>query len=365
MTAAIASQHPDASVADVTILTIDDGTNRRARFGLSYACGSGPSSVFLKAHAPGHRIVHLRNGNLFNEARLFRSGVTLPVDHPLVYKAIVDYLRLDFLLVMEDLTRRGADPRDATRPMTVDQVAHGLRGLARLHSRYWGLSRKTHPQLRWVKTWQPGKGWQIGLRKRIPIGLQRGAQTLPQVVLDLSGDAIVDLWSGYVRTLSTGPMTLLHGDAHIGNTYVLPDGDVGFLDWQVLRRGNWSQDVGYFLVSALTEEDRRNHETALLQVYRGALEVPQHAVADNGTGLAAVPQYACLRPGDLVIDTGDRRLAVAGDLPGSGPAVCRRVCRAGHRVGIAPHGGLTTLSLCEGVAAIDRVGLPGNPGGRI
>jgi Phosphotransferase enzyme family len=275
MTAAIASQHPDARVADVTILTIDDGTNRRARFGLNYACGTGPSSVFLKAHAPGHRIVHLRNGNLFNEARLFRSGVTLPVDHPLVYKAIVDYLRLDFLLVMEDLTRRGADPRDATRPMTVDQVAHGLRGLARLHSRYWGLSRKTHPQLRWVKTWKPGKGWQIGLRKRIPIGLERGAQMLPSAVSKMGIDEIVDMWSRYVGFLSRGSMTLLHGDAHIGNTYVLPDGDVGFLDWQVLRRGNWSQDVGYFLVSALTAEDRRNHETALLQVYRGALEVPQ------------------------------------------------------------------------------------------
>jgi Ser/Thr protein kinase RdoA (MazF antagonist) len=200
--------------------------------------------------------------------------VTLPVEHPLVYKASVDYLRLDFLLVMEDLTRRGADPRDATHPMTVEQVANGLRGLARLHSRYWGLSRKTHPQLRWVKTWKPGKGWQVGLRKRIPIGLQRGVQALPSAVLDLDGDTIVDLWSRYVGTLSTGPMTLLHGDAHIGNTYVLPDGDVGFLDWQVLRRGNWSQDVGYFLVSALTAEDRRSHETALLEVYRSALEVP-------------------------------------------------------------------------------------------
>ena len=87
--------------------------------------------------------MHLRNGNLFNEARLFASGVSIPVDHPRVYKSIVDWLRLDFLLVMEDLTHRGADPRDATRPMTVEQVADGLRGLARLHSRYWGFSRKT------------------------------------------------------------------------------------------------------------------------------------------------------------------------------------------------------------------------------
>jgi hypothetical protein len=49
---------------------MDDGTNRRARFRLTYLSGMGPEQVFLKAHAPGHRIVHLRNGNLFNEARL-------------------------------------------------------------------------------------------------------------------------------------------------------------------------------------------------------------------------------------------------------------------------------------------------------
>jgi Phosphotransferase enzyme family len=276
MSAAIASRHPDARVAEVTILTVDDGTNRRARLGLSYASGSGPRTVFLKAHAPGHRIVHLRNGNLFNEARLFACGASLPVDHPLVYKSIVDYLRLDFLLVMEDLTQRGADPRDATRPMTVDQVAKGLRGLARLHSRYWGLSRKTHPQLRWVKTWKPGKGWLVGLRKRIPIGLERGAQALPPGVTKFDGDELVNLWSRYVQSLTRGPMTLLHGDAHIGNTYVLPDGDVGFLDWQVVRRGNWSQDVGYFLVGALNETDRRSNDAELLEIYRNALEVPEN-----------------------------------------------------------------------------------------
>jgi aminoglycoside phosphotransferase (APT) family kinase protein len=69
-------------------------------------------------------------------------------------------------------------------------------------------------------------------------------------------------------------MTLLHGDAHIGNTYVLPNGDVGFLDWQVVRRGEWSQDAGYFLISALTEQDRRAHERYLLEEYRCRLDVP-------------------------------------------------------------------------------------------
>lgn len=274
MTAAIASRHPDAEVSAVELVTRDDGTNRRARFRLAYARGSGPEYVFCKAHTPRHRIVHLRNGNLFNEARLFGSGVPIPVDHPLVYAAVVDWLRLDFLLVMEDLTRRGADPRDATRPMTVAQVADGLRGLARVHSRYWGLSGKTHPPLSWVKTWKPGKGWQVGLRKRVPMALEREHAELPDAITRYSGDQIVDIWARYVSSLSRGSVTLLHGDAHIGNTYVLPDDSVGFLDWQVARRGNWSQDMGYFLVGSLTESDRRASEEALIQEYHAALELP-------------------------------------------------------------------------------------------
>ena len=274
MAAAISSRHPGARLSDVQLVARDDGTNRRARFGLTYDSGSGPDSVFLKAHAANHRLVHLRNGNLFNEARLFASGITLPLDHPLVYKSMIDYLRLDFLLVMEDLLQRGADPRDATRPMTVDQVANGLRGLARLHSEFWEFSRRTRPALRWVKNWKPTRGWQVGLRKCVPRGLERGRADLPAEIMTLTGDTIVDLWARYVGKLATKPVTLLHGDAHIGNTYVLPDNDVGFLDWQVVRRGNWSQDVGYFLVSALTVTDCREAEAELLEIYRDALDIP-------------------------------------------------------------------------------------------
>jgi Phosphotransferase enzyme family len=273
ITAAIAGRHPGAKVGEVKIVTRDDGTNRRVRLGLTYEAGAGPETVFLKAHAPAHRWVHLRNGNLFGEAQLFASGVPLPVDHPFVYKSIVDRLRLDFLLVMEDLTRRGADPRDALRPLSVDQVARGLRGLARLHSRYWGFSSATHPKLRWVQSWQPTQGWQVGLKKRVPAGLERAVGMIPDAVIKYSGEEIVGMWARYVASLTKGPTTLLHGDAHIGNTYVLPDGDVGFLDWQVVRRGDGSQDVGYFLIGALTPEDRRRSEAELLDVYRDALEV--------------------------------------------------------------------------------------------
>ena len=277
MTAVLARRHPDARVKSVELITRDDGTNRRARFGVTYASGSGPARVFLKAHAPRHRWVHFRNGNLFNEARLFASDAVLPLDHPLVYCSVTELWNLDFLLVMEDIIERGADPRDATRPLTVEQVANGLRSLARLHSHHWNLSRASHPNLAWLKTWAPTKGWQIGLRRRVPIGIARTGGKLPDEVARFDGSQVVDLWARYVEMLGEGPMTLLHADAHIGNTFVLPNNEVGFLDWQVVRRGAWHQDAGYFLVGSLTEADRRASERELMEIYAHALELPADA----------------------------------------------------------------------------------------
>lgn len=274
MTAALADRHPGVEVDRVDLVTRDDGTNRRARFALTYAAGSGPERVFAKAEGV-HREVHSRNGNLFNEPDLFASGVPLPVDHPLSYHVVVDRPALDYVIVMEDVTARGGDPRDATRPMTPEQVANGLRGLARLHSRYWEFSAATEPRLAWVQTWAPTEGFQAGLRAYTPIGLERGAELLPAAVRGRDGDAIVDLWARYVALLDRRPVTLLHADAHIGNTYVLPDDDVGFLDWQVVRRGAWAQDVAYFVTGALTVADRRRCENDLLATYLDALEVPE------------------------------------------------------------------------------------------
>jgi aminoglycoside phosphotransferase (APT) family kinase protein len=109
----------------------------------------------------------------------------------------------------------------------------------------------------------------------LPAAQERLADDTPAEVLALTiGELVNDIWKPYIRSLTRSAQTLLHGDPHIGNTYVLPDGEVGFLDWQVLRRGNWSLDLGYFLQGALTTDDRRESERALLQEYRDALGLP-------------------------------------------------------------------------------------------
>ena len=272
MTAALAAHHPGATVDGVRVALRDDGTNRRARLELTYSAGSGPATVFAKAVDPAHAELVALTSGLYHEPRLFASGVPLPLDHPTVYTALIDEERSDFLMIMEDVVARGGDPRDSTRPMTVEQVANGVRGLARLHSAYWGDRLTKNPALGWVEPFVAFEGMQYA---PLHIARERSGDTVAAEILALSGEQLfIDIWARYIGTLTTSPQTLLHGDPHIGNTYVLPNNDVGFLDWQMARRGNWSLDLGYFLQGALTIEERRRSERELLDEYRAALMLP-------------------------------------------------------------------------------------------
>lgn len=279
MTGALAEHHPGATVDKVTVDLRDDGTNRRARLGVTYSAGSGPATVFVKAVDPEHKAMIKMTSGLLHEPRLFNSRVALPLEHPVVYAAVIDETEEDFLIVMEDLTARHADPRDATRPLTVEQAANGVRGLARMHGEFWG-ARVARPELNWLEPFVPWDGMQYA---PLPAALDRLGDDAPASVHALSIDALIeDVWKPYIRTLTTSTVTLLHGDAHIGNTYLVPSGDVGFLDWQVARRGNFSLDLGYFLQGALTTADRRATERDLLEEYRGALGLPADELPSAG-----------------------------------------------------------------------------------
>jgi hypothetical protein len=275
MTAALGRDHPGAEVAKVAVVSRDDGTNRRARLGITYSAGTGPPVVFAKAEGPW-RDSHARNGNLFNEPELFAARIPLPVDHPQPFHVVIDRPALDYVIVMEDVTRRGADPRDAMRPMSVTQVEDGVRQLAALHGTYWGVT-SSQVGLGWLLTWEATSGWRQSLAPGTPVGAERAGDILPEHVGRLTSDQLLDLCMRAMTSFGSGPLTLLHADPHIGNTYVLPGDRVGFLDWQVCRRGNWAQDLAYFVVSALTVGDRRDHEERLLAAYRDALPLTDEA----------------------------------------------------------------------------------------
>jgi hypothetical protein len=292
MTEVLAGRFPGAAVIATETIWRSDGNNRRAKFHLTYSDekpAAAPDVVFVKAEGP-YREVHAQNGNLFNEALILGSGLPLMVDNAEPYAVIIDKPTLDWLVVMEDVTQRDADPRDATRPMTVEQARNGVRGLARMHRRYWDLSNNTPPELDWLQTWEATEGFTGALRGRADRGLERMAGQLPAELDGLTGDDLVDLCARYLTLLGRGPTTLLHGDAHIGNSFVTRDGDVGFIDWQVTRGGNWSQDVGYFIQGALVETECRTFERELVEAYR--LELDRDLTkAECWTWYCASPLY--------------------------------------------------------------------------
>ena len=281
MTEALRASCPGAAVSTVEQVGGSDGTSSRAVLRLTYRQGTGPETVFAKTKGdPLRRTFQWMTDNAFIEGRLAQAGVPLGVEHPRFYAGAVDRLRLNDMVVMEDVTGRDAVLNDATRPLSLDEVRSGLLGLARLHSRYWEFDERRDPALDWVAPWRAKPTFRFLLRLGCARGLPRLRDHLPDQVAQLGTSGLIRQWRRQVAAAGQGAQTLLHGDAHVGNTYTLPDGELGFYDWGVVRSGNWSFDVGYFLISALDVATRRAHAASLVEEYRTALEVPERRRPD-------------------------------------------------------------------------------------
>ena len=273
MSAALARRYPGIVVLGLQIGDVEHGTNSRARIGLSLADDTGPSSVFVKGpgRAP-HRLALLALGALFTEARLADAGASFPPEHPVFYGGGIDRRRAACVVVTEDVVATGATPHDALTPLSVAAVRSGLHGLAGLHAAYW--ERPVPVSLGHLAEWHLGPALGALSVASLARGLRR-ADRAAGMRLDLPrGLGARELGYQFRRSAaiaSSGPRTVLHGDPHPGNTYATASGRTGFFDWQLARLGNWSHDVGYFLVSSLAVEDRRKHERELLGSYLGAL----------------------------------------------------------------------------------------------
>lgn len=266
-TAAIGRRVPDAVVGEVEIEPLGEGTNRRALVRLSYARGRGPESLFVKASGRlGPRLALLALGALRAEARLAASGVELPLEHPCFYSS---GWRADrAVVVTEDLTASGGQPNVATSPLTPDQVAVGLSELAQLHAAFWG--RPLESALSFLEPWRLGRRWAPVSWASLRFGLHKLAGTGRLDELVPPGVDAAQLERRFRESAlraREGAQTVLHGDPHPGNTYALRSGGIGFYDWQLVRIGNWSHDVAYFVIGSLAVEQRRLAEEDLLAGY--------------------------------------------------------------------------------------------------
>ena len=181
------------------------------------------------------------------------------------------------VVVLEDLSDRGGTFGHSTQHAGIDGVASALSDLAKLHAGLWDSPRITPAAAPWLPTSMrvPVDHDQIHIMWQwIEENLKdpNFRAIAPQHYLDDPKRVVraYDQLVAYERAFDA-PYCVILGDCHQGNTYMLPNGERLWLDWQLGRRGRPWRDVTYFTVGSLTIEERRQHHRDLIAHYRDRL----------------------------------------------------------------------------------------------
>jgi aminoglycoside phosphotransferase (APT) family kinase protein len=289
LTAALAEWHPDARVESLRVVdqahckSGSASTAARAVLDLDYAGGADaglPRRLILKT-------VLIRPGSIpdlyENEVRFYREiRREFDLETPRAYASSFDPASGSFGVLMEDVTLRSARFPNATESLERGAIISLLDNLAALHARYWRSPRFDEDL---AGLWTPCSGGFydfLQLRGLEVIGRLVRRSEYKQALLERLGRSLEEVWEALWKAqaiLASEPSTLLHGDTHLGNTYLLPDGRAGLLDWQLMNRGRWAHDVTYILVTGLDVEARRRDERELLAYYLNRLR--KGGVADT------------------------------------------------------------------------------------
>lgn len=289
LTSLLRHHDPEVTVTTAALRRTWQGTTSHLHLDVEYADPATPlpRQLFLKTQLstvhdlPEAVDVSLSEGGggtvlLDDETRFYRDlRSDLDVETMTTYFA--DHLDgpSQFLILGEDITARGATVPDAVMGLSIDQIDALLTTLSRVHAPFWGSQRLAGGgDLSWLQ--HPVTGGFADFLRTNGFAIIRAFLEIPykKELLDAAGSDMDAMEAAFWRLqerVSSEPITLLRGDPHPRNTYALPDGRMGVLDWQLVRRGSWSHDVGYALIAALSPEDRRSHERDLLDNYRGRL----------------------------------------------------------------------------------------------
>lgn len=277
LTAVLCRDVPEAEVLSFDTANGSHGTSTRVAIRVEYnEAGEQaglPTALFAKTTTAFSQRILLGGGKMIDgETRFFRDfRPRVEMEAPIGYWGAADSASWRSIALMEDIAEtRGAEFVEPNAPIARDQMEDLVRNLARLHGTFW-----EHPSIKVLKTTNEALEAYlaaIDMKKRCAVGLRRAEEVVPESLHGHSDR----LWAGVARAVDLAtnglPQTLLHGDPHIGQTYVTAEGQMGFVDWQVVMRGGWAHDFAYTVNSGCEPEDRRAWDRELLTAYLDELK---------------------------------------------------------------------------------------------
>ncbi|BBW99589.1 phosphotransferase [Mycolicibacterium moriokaense] len=270
---------PHLGAARVEALSVErhsSGTSVRARLLLHYSAVGDPSrlpkTIFVKS-APTlvTRISNGLSGTAPAEAGFYNElRPLLELEAPHGYYSATQRYSYRAIHLLEDLVgTRAATFCTPTTAITRQQADDIVMQLAQLHAKSAKLIENRHPP--WLRTYP--QWWQatgaISMIRRYHLRGQRRADEMGLTPARLVGRG-EQLWRSFEASVDAHdrlPRTLIHGDTHLGNWYITGKGRMGLCDWQCISAGHWSRDLSYALSSALSIEQRREWEDALIATY--------------------------------------------------------------------------------------------------
>lgn len=186
----------------------------------------------------------------------------LPVRTPPCVHAAVDETTGHALVLMHDLVDVGARFLDPLVGYSADRAAGTLDQLAALHAATWEGRQAADgmfpPRLASLAGHMTPERLQALLDDGRATGIPDHTRRADRLLAAMA--AMNALGAASARCL-------IHGDLHTGNIYEMPDGSAGLIDWQVVQRGHWAQDVAYHLATVLHPDDLAGAERDLLEHY--------------------------------------------------------------------------------------------------
>jgi len=193
----------------------------------------------------------------------------LYLELPHCYQTTVDNNTYAALHLLEDLVEsKGAifpDYRDYIDSEKAEQMVDLL---ATLHGTFYGSSQLEN-ELKWSPHFERvyrAMAARLNIAHYTEVAFDACAELIPEALMRRKKE----VWPATMKATSVHsqlPRTIIHCDVHIGNWYITDKGLMGLTDWQVCSQGHGSRDLAYALSAALTTEDRRLWERALVERY--------------------------------------------------------------------------------------------------